>query len=258
MLEYGSVTGLPGKYRITLAISIALLIHTLVMSALPFTFPEQDTLRRTVRVELVKPGSEPSSETTSAAAQPRESTPTPASAETTTPQTASRPDVVALDSSSRTEDKEPHQSQPSSARKPAPGQSHAQSAPSRTSTAAAAGAPEAVVGKEPEPVTQVTRSPQQTDPYLARLAAHVARELDKRPVPSSSRVKEPVNMELELRLLGSGALTNAKITQSTGFSDIDQAVYQAALLASPYPQPPEEHSGRKRFRVELIFTPERL
>lgn len=114
------------------------------------------------------------------------------------------------------------------------------------------------MGKEPEPVTQVTRSPRQTDPYLARLAAHVARELDKRPVPSSSRVKEPVNMELELRLLGSGALTNAKITQSTGFSDIDQAVYQAALLASPYPKPPEEHSGRKRFRVELIFTPERL
>ena len=30
MLEYGSVTGLPDKYRITLAISVALLLHTLI------------------------------------------------------------------------------------------------------------------------------------------------------------------------------------------------------------------------------------
>ena len=71
-------------------------------------------------------------------------------------------------------------------------------------------------------------------------------------------VTEPVSSQLELKLLPSGALTGAKVTKSTGFNDIDRAIYQAALLASPYPKPPEEYSGRKQFRVELIFAPERL
>jgi len=53
MLEYGSVTGLPDKYRITLAISVALLLHTLVMAALPFASPNLESHRQTVKVELV-------------------------------------------------------------------------------------------------------------------------------------------------------------------------------------------------------------
>lgn len=229
MLEYGSVTGLPGKYRITLAISVALLLHTLVMSALPFTAPETESHRRTVRVELVSPGSRPSPENTaSAATQTHENEPA------RTEPSRSAPQVQVSDRSS------------------------VQSAPSRASTASAAGNPETTAETKPEPVTQISRSPQQTDPYLASLAARVGKELDKRPVPSSHRVAEPVTMELELQLMNSGALTSAKVIQSTGFQEIDKAVYQAALLASPYPEPPEDYSGRKRFRVELIFTPERL
>ncbi|MEP1214610.1 MAG: TonB family protein [Marinobacter sp.] len=248
MLEHGSGTGLPGKYRITLAISIALLLHTLVMSALPFTPPEREPNRRTLRVELSSPGSHPSSEyRASAAAQPRENQPT------------ARPDIVTL-KSPRYQDAPPEEpSEPSPRKRPA-AQPAETSAPSRTSVASAAGNPEATAETEtvPELITRISRSPQETDPYLAQLAARVGSELDKHPVPSSHRITEPVTMELELQLMHSGALTSAKVTQSTGYGEIDKAVYQAALLASPYPEPPQDDSGRKRFRVELIFTPERL
>ena len=49
MLEYGSVTGLPDKYRITLAISVALLLHTLIMATLPYTAPSAESHRQTVK-----------------------------------------------------------------------------------------------------------------------------------------------------------------------------------------------------------------
>lgn len=258
MLEYGSVTGLPGKYRITLAISVALLLHTLVMSALPFTAPETESHRRTVRVELVSPGSLPSPKNTaSAATQTRENEPARSALDTINPQAATQPDIVTL-GSTRNQDSASGGPSQSAPRARAPDQASVQSAPSRASTASAAGTPETTAETKPEPVTQISRSPQQTDPYLASLAARVGKELDKRPVPSSHRVAEPVTMELELQLMNSGALTSAKVIQSTGFQEIDKAVYQAALLASPYPEPPEDYSGRKRFRVELIFTPERL
>ncbi len=258
MLEYGSVTGLPGKYRITLAISIALLLHTLVMSALPFTPAETESHRRTVRVELVSPGSEPSFENiASAAAQTHENQPAGAAPEAANSPPGTRPDIVTLKSPSKQNHAAGEPSRSPSREQPSD-QPPEQSAPSRDSAASAAGIPEATAESEPEPITQISRSPEQTDPYLVSLAARVGRELGNRPVPSSHRVAKPVTLELELQLMGGGALTSAKVTRSTGFQEIDKAVYQAALLASPYPEPPEEHSGRKRFRVELIFTPERL
>ncbi|MDL0430581.1 TonB family protein [Marinobacter sp. TBZ242] len=260
MLEYGSVTSLPGKYRITLAISIALLLHTLVMSVLPFTFPEKETRHRTVQVELLSPGSQPSSEvTTSTRRQTPESDRSQIAEESSDPdlQPALRSETQSQNSSrdGRTEPRDP--SQPASLERSSE-QSSAQPTQTQTATSAASGNPDATTEDQPEPITQISRQPQQTNPYLTSLAARVARELDKRPVPSSRRVRKPVTMELELRIMDSGALTSARVTRSTGFREIDQAVYQAALLASPYPEPPEENSEKGRFRVELIFTPERL
>lgn len=258
MLEYGKVTGLPGNYRIALALSVALLLHTLVMSALPFTLPETVGHRQTVQVELISPGSEPATESTShAASRAQETPPADTSAEMVSPEPSSRPEI-ATPGPSRNEDSEPAEAPQPSPREQATGEPAADSAPTRSSTASAAGSPEATAETEPEPITQITPSPRETDPYIASLAARVGEELDKRPVPSSRQIAKPVTMELELKLMGSGALTSAEVTRSTGFSDIDQAVYRAALLASPYPQPPDEFSGRKRFRVELIFSPERL
>jgi protein TonB len=65
-------------------------------------------------------------------------------------------------------------------------------------------------------------------------------------------------MEVELQLLGNGALTRARVLTSTGIERIDEAAYRAALAASPYPQPPNGGASRNRFEVELLFTPKRL
>lgn len=258
MLEYGKVTGLPGNYRIALALSVALLLHTLVMSALPFTLPETVGHRQTVRVELISPGSEPVTESTSQpVSRAAETPPADTAAKMASPEPSSRPEI-ATTGPSRNTDSEPAEALQPAPREQATGEPSEHSAPARAPTASAAGSPEATAETDPEPITQITSSPRETDPYVASLAARVGEELDKRPVPSSRQITKPVTMELELKLMGSGALTSARVTRSTGFSDIDQAVYRAALLASPYPQPPDEYSGRKRFRVELIFSPERL
>lgn len=260
MLEYGTATGVPDTYRITLAISVALLLHTLVMAALPFTMPDTESHRQTIRVLLISPGSEPSPEATaSATGESGQPTADHTATEPTHSAPASRPEIVATDSSRRNT---PPPAQEQAPTTPPPQTTAAEprthTTQSREASATAAGSPEPPAPEEPEAVTRITPSPRDVDPYMASLAIHIGKELDKRPVPSSRSVTDPVTSQLELKLLPSGALTSARVTISTGFSEIDQAVYQAALLASPYPEPPEEYSGRKRFRVELIFAPERL
>ncbi len=235
MLEYGSVTGLPDKYRITLAISIALLLHTLVMAALPFTSPNLESHRQTVKVELVSPGSVPLAESAANATSP----------------SSNQHESVAVESP-QIDTSQPRKREQTENSAPA------QTTPSPDSGATTAGNPKQPVESSPERITRITSSPRDVDPYIASLAVHIGKELGKRPVPSSRSVTEPVTSQIELKLLPSGALTNAKVTRSTGFNEIDRAIYQAALLASPYPEPPEEYSGRKQFRVELIFAPERL
>ncbi|WP_228704509.1 energy transducer TonB family protein [Marinobacter antarcticus] len=63
---------------------------------------------------------------------------------------------------------------------------------------------------------------------------------------------------MELYLLGSGALTRARVIRSTGIEQIDSAAYRAALSASPYPEPTPDQSGKSRFEVKLVFAPSRL
>ena len=247
MLEYGSVTGLPDKYRITLAISIALLLHTLVMAALPFTSPNLESHRQTVKVELVSPGSVPLAESAANATSPSSNQHESVAVES--------PQIDASQPRKREQTENSTPPPPTAVVEPQP---EAQTTPSRNSGATTAGNPKQPVENSPERITRITSSPRDVDPYTTSLAVHIGKELGKRPVPSSRSVTKPVTSQIELKLLPSGALTNAKVTRSTGFNEIDRAIYQAALLASPYPEPPEEYSGRKQFRVELIFAPERL
>ena len=264
MLEYGSVTGLPDKYRITLAISVALLLHTLIMATLPFTAPSVENHRQTVKVELVSLGSIPLPESAASTTSPTLTTAPDQNAITTEPSPTSEQRAPVTVKSPQDDTSHPRHKEPAarSALSPqtpvAERQSPARTTPSQDSAAAAAGSPDQPVEDTQERITRITSSPQDVDPYMASLAVHIGKELGKRPVPSSRSVTEPVSSQLELKLLPSGALTGAKVTRSTGFNDIDRAIYQAALLASPYPKPPEEYSGRKQFRVELIFAPERL
>lgn len=248
MLEYGSVTGLPDKYRITLAISIALLAHTLIVASLPFTAQNVENHRQTVKVELINSGSVPLPE--SAATNAKAPAPFIGDQSKTVTAKSSRNEVQPSREKERTPSSTP--APPSTVETPK------SQVRSPNSVAPAAGSPEQPAEKVPEMITRITPSPRDADPYIASLATHIGKELGKHPVPSSRSVTEPVTSQLEIRLLPSGALTGAAVIDSTGFNDIDRAIYQAALLASPYPKPPEEYSGRKQFRVELIFTPERL
>lgn len=93
---------------------------------------------------------------------------------------------------------------------------------------------------------------------MVKLALHLARELEKLRVPAMTALTQTVAMEVELQLLGNGALTRARVLKSTGIRTIDEAAYRAALAASPYPKPPKNGENRNRFEVELLFAPKRL
>lgn len=108
-------------------------------------------------------------------------------------------------------------------------------------------------GNVPEPIQRISESPTEKDPYLIKLATHLAKKLEHQRVPAISELKKTVTMEIELRLMANGALTRARITESTGIQIIDEAAYRMALAASPYPSPEGEDSDR--FGVKLVFTP---
>ena len=109
--------------------------------------------------------------------------------------------------------------------------------------------------EDTETIQRITKSPAEQDPYLIELAAHLAEELEKLKVPAMSQLNATKEMTLELRILANGALTRARVKESTGVDVIDRAAYRAALSASPYPLPTGEKSDR--FDVKLVFTPKR-
>lgn len=109
--------------------------------------------------------------------------------------------------------------------------------------------------EQQETIQRITRSPIENDPYLILLATHLAQTLEQQRVPAITKLERAVTMELELRILQNGALTRARVVQSTGLSGIDDAAYRAALAASPYPEPKGETTDR--FEVTLVFTPKR-
>jgi protein TonB len=108
---------------------------------------------------------------------------------------------------------------------------------------------------KPEAIQRITLSPSEQDPYLILLATHLAEQLERQRVPAIAGLQETLTMELELRLLANGALTRARVVESTGVQGIDEAAYRAALAASPYPEPKGEE--RDHFEVKLVFTPKR-
>ncbi|MFV8571688.1 TonB family protein [Marinobacter sp. SBS5] len=128
--------------------------------------------------------------------------------------------------------------------------------PSPAVTASAHSAPkETVESEKPEQIQRITKSPTEQDPYLIKLAVHLAKELEKLRVPALAQLDRSKEMTLELRILPNGALTRARIKESTGMDNIDRAAHRAALSASPYPKPNGETSDR--FDVKLVFTPKR-
>lgn len=84
-----------------------------------------------------------------------------------------------------------------------------QAAPAESAARPAAAAPDSQQPGRQEVaprdrVTRITQSPIETDPYVIKLASHLAIQLEGLRVPAISRLSGPVAMEVELQLLGTG------------------------------------------------------
>jgi len=250
MPEKSSPDALPATYRLGLAVSLALFLHTLLLSGIPTPMEEQTASHReSLRFELVPPGVPANVATASETPSPNQDAPRIPRFEVDPPAPESPPEPEIV-TSRQSETATPSEQTNTSVRE-------SETAQSSISTSAGA-EPERPPEPQEENVTRITESPAELDPYVVKLAIHLARELEKLRVPAMRELTKTVVMEVELQLLGNGALTRARVLRSTGIKNIDEAAYRAALAASPYPQPPREGGSRNRFEVELLFTPKRL
>lgn len=248
MLVNSSTNALPAKYRLGLAISLALFLHTLLLSGIPTPLDQQaETHRESVRFELISPGSRETSATLAEKLNQQSS------------------QIPTFDAPSLTEESRPAPefSTTRQLQAPTPTKVTTDSPPRSESAKASTGASvgekvKQVYDAKDMSIARITRSPAELDPYAVRLALHLAAQIEKLRVPAMGSLTETVAMEVELQLLGNGALTRARVLKSTGIENLDEAAYRAALAASPYPQPPEAAATGNRFEVELLFTPKRL
>jgi protein TonB len=261
MLEHGSYNSLPAKYRIALALSTAFLIHTVLLSGVPSIVQDSPVKHREqLNLELVAADS-PQSAAASASeqspseksyfhnppfeAEPVSTNPKPIEPSLLTNQSPQKAPVSASSQAAPTKQKV-DSPQPSPVTTP-------------TSTPSNPGTRNQVAEKpNAEEVTKVTQSPTEQDPYLIKLAMHLATKLESSRIPAIRELTETSTMALELQLLGNGALTRARVLKSTGIEPLDRAAYQAALSASPYPAPPPDQHSKSRFEVKLVFAPSRL
>lgn len=224
----------PAIHRLVLALSVAALAHTLILAALakPFSEPE---LNHRLAFELVSRPSVTSDEAAADTPEPRH-----------LPFRLPGIQPVQEPSAPATQPVQPLAF-------PSPPDNFSASNPSSPPSLASKSRPDSAM--EDSPVRQISESPEERDPYLRKLATHLAVQLDDQRVPSISTLKQTVAVTLELRLLPSGALTRAQVVDSTGIESLDEVAYKAALAASPYPSPEGETTDR--FRVQLLFTPKR-
>jgi protein TonB len=271
MLKYGKDTGLPETYRITLAISVAFLAHTLFMAAFPFSLPEHNHNPITVSVQLMPQGSAPS-----AASAPSQSSPpvlatpftleeSPAQQQRSMPATSSpQPRSVTESDRDKTSPTEavskettplPDKKSPAieAERTAQPRQQNAPSAVAPASAPSMAGQQSAKQGKSQQELTLKSKAPSEESSYLSLLVQTIARNA-KIPKLEEFEKGQVLSVELELNLMSNGALVGARITESSGHDGLDQRVYRAALAASPYPEPPSSATRQQRFRVEVKYT----
>ncbi|MGC8121290.1 TonB family protein [Marinobacter sp. VGCF2001] len=241
-------TSMPAPYRLLLATSLAILTHTLVLAGLPAPLTEAQELTHRLVFTLTSPVAPPTQEKAPAPSQnaPEHAEPDTGRPPDATPRAPSR--TMAEPQPERTPRTDTQNNRGTSSPKPMPESQASRSTPALTPRVSEP-------TQTPERIKRITESPSENDPYLIRLATHLAENLDQKRVPEISALTETVSMELELRLMPNGALTRARVIRSTGVEGIDRAAYRTALAASPYPSPEGEESDR--FEVELVFTPKR-
>ncbi|WP_372964796.1 TonB family protein [Marinobacter sp.] len=248
--EQDRASSIPVSYRIALALSLALMAHIILLAGFPSPLQEARELSQRLAFKLSSPPAQPSAASAPASesqADPRNPEfnvePWPPQVVTKTPQAPANPEQPRQTESRAQKTPEIQQPRPEAAPRPTASDSE-QSMPSEPTEHLAT-----------EKIQRITESPAERDPYLVKLAVHLAEELEKLRVPAMSELQGTAAMTLELKILPNGALTRARVKESTGINNIDQAAYRAALSASPYPKPEGEETDR--FDVKLVFTPKR-
>ncbi|MBJ6138303.1 energy transducer TonB [Marinobacter litoralis] len=242
--DSGPAKSVPASYRIGLALSFALLSHILLLAGLAFPSLETQDFSHRLVFTLSSPNSPPSVQSTPA---PSEQQPLRHTEFSVAPHREQPPQSTVRTEQTKTSNASKRQDalqQPSNTRAVTAETATAQSSQLNTSR-----------HESGETIQRITRSTSEQDPYLIKLAVHLAEELQKLRVPAISQLNETKEMTLELRILANGALTRAQVKETTGIANIDRAAYRAALSASPYPKPVGETSDR--FDVKLVFTPKR-
>lgn len=242
---------IPVPYRIALALSLAFMVHIFLLAGFPSPLKEAQELSQRLVFKLSSPAAQPDVARAPAEDSPPETRnpefnvePWPPKVVTTAADAPALPKQAEQAETPKPKAVENTQPQPKA--KPSPA-----SAPSTQSTPS----DPREQSNATEQIQRITESPAEQDPYLILLAVHLAERLEQLRVPAMSELQETVEMTLELRILPNGALTRARVQESTGIERIDQAAYRAALAASPYPRPEGEESDR--FEVKLVFTPKR-
>lgn len=251
MLKDGEDIGVPEIYRITLAASVALLAHLLVVVTLPLSLPGPDHHPVTLSVQLSPQGSAPSrqnagsSSARSVLAEPfhidnnsaPDSTANALNAPTTArpqPRTVPEPEPETAFAGSESADIAPESGAPASA----PSLAGQQATPPQD---------------RDQPLTLKSTAPSEANSYLALLVQTIASNA-RIPKLDDFNQGQTLSVELELSLMANGALVGARIAESSGNEGLDQRVYLAALAASPYPEPPASNTRQRRFRVEVRYT----
>lgn len=243
MQHQGTTYQLPAGYRFTLALSLALLAHILLLSGLPSIIDQPEHAPPTVQIELVA-----ASHTTprASAQSTSERQPEPdlkPSEHSSAPQLLQKP-------ATHDAPKKPQKTQNLSANRSERVKDKGAPKASQTPSKAQSGAK--------DQSTIISQSPDETDPYLVELQLLIAKELEKVGGYKVSILPEPVTIRIQLNLLDNGALTRARIVKPTGNTRIDNAAYKATLAASPFPEPPTDNKNQNRFEVELKFSPKRF
>ncbi|WP_166269118.1 TonB family protein [Marinobacter caseinilyticus] len=254
MLEFGNHTSnVPAKYRITLAMSVALLAHTLLIAALAQweARPEADVTR--LNLVLVSSGDAEPEAQISAPVKPTATLQT-----TTTPKKLT---ITPVQTTSASDTKAPEPS-PESVRPSHSTRSEKPTAPAPESISSAPsieGKSSPIEGQADAQSTQIAPPEMETEPtYRGKLVSHIDNWIKNSgqiyiPAKSQRAQKPPKPLELELWLMRNGAIRRADITQSSGDSVFDKHTLRTVLNASPYPEPPkaDQKNSQMRYRITL-------
>ena len=264
MYELGNTT----TYRIILALSVALFLHTLIALALARYHWSVPTPQQTVEFELVRSGSPTPPPTAAALASTAtpESRATPEKKPEPSHRLSAAPQITTTaDSRPIPEAKKEAPRQQPKPQKAAPAASKAttNTAPSPSSTASKSTFSKDSPGQRTLNAAQhrnngiaqlTTHEGKPLSAYEKVLWAHIAERI--RFAPFMQNLDQVRTVRLELTLMSNGTLEKVRVIDSSNNPAVDQAAKHATIMASPYPPPPEtERNNGYRFQVELAFTP---